>query len=196
MNQFLLVAIAALALVFGLAACGGDDESDETASLERYCELSAELDELGQDEFAALSDDPDATDEDFENLQSDLITDNEEIFEEVREIAPDEISDEVETLVSATLARADLSDEEFTEGQINDAEQAVLAFEEDNCEDGEAVTTTYTETDETTTDATDETTTTETDETTTETTTEETTTTDDSGETTTEDDATGGVSPE
>jgi hypothetical protein len=131
-----LIATVLAALIVG---CGGDDDdgegTDEASSgLERYCELSRELDEAGSEKFEALESDPNATRADFEAAERELYEENETRIEEAQEVAPEEISDDVAVLVQALRARAGLGGE--VPAGAGDADRRVQEFEAENCDSG------------------------------------------------------------
>jgi NTP pyrophosphatase (non-canonical NTP hydrolase) len=127
-----------LAIPLAVAACGDDDESGDagetTASVERYCEITAELDTLGEEEFEALEEDPNATPEDFEQAERRTVEENAELFDEIQAVAPEEIADEVDVLITGIRVRAGLSDEEVSDQAQNEAEKMINRFERENCE--------------------------------------------------------------
>jgi outer membrane PBP1 activator LpoA protein len=124
-----------------LAGCGDDDdtttpvgtETVATADVERYCELSKELDAAGEEQFEALEQDPNATNEDFEEAEADLVESNEAQLEEIQQVAPPEIAADVGVLVAGLRARAGLEEGGPSEREQNQAEIRIDAFENDNC---------------------------------------------------------------
>lgn len=133
----------ATALVLALAASSflaigcGDDENgagEDVAGpdLERYCELSAELDRAGEEAFRDLENDPQATAEDFKAAERDLVEDNEEQLDEIVQAAPEEISQDAETLQASLRARAGLGGD-VDEAEAAAAEKRVQAFDKENC---------------------------------------------------------------
>jgi hypothetical protein len=133
-----------LARVFGLILLGvitavlavgcGDDDDDQTAAadLERFCALSEELDRAGADAFRELEQDPDATPEDFEAAERELVESHEAQIDELQEVAPPEIAEDARTLAEALRARAGLG-AKVDEGEAEAAEQRVQRFEKQNC---------------------------------------------------------------
>ena len=133
----------ALALVLALAAsilvavgCGDDDEgADESAAgpdVERFCELSAEGDRAGEEAFRDLENDPQASKADFEAAEREFVESNQALFDELVEVAPEEISGDVDTLIASVRARAGLGPE-VDEAEAGAAEKRVTAFEKQNC---------------------------------------------------------------
>jgi hypothetical protein len=124
--------------VASFASCGDDDstQSEPTASKPdsaRYCELSAQLDQAGKEQFQALAKDPNASREDYEAAERDLVEENSDLLEEIQQVAPAEIQDQAATLIASLRVRAGLSDEKVDPGQAKEAEKAVVAFEKQNC---------------------------------------------------------------
>ena len=140
-SQALALVLTVLAGV--LVACGDDGGGDGTTAagggdLERYCEISAELDAAGQEEFEALEKDPKATQEDFEAAERRLVEDNEELLEEIQSVAPAEIASDVKTQVEAVRARAGLTDGGPSGREEQEAELAINDFEQENCPSAES----------------------------------------------------------
>ncbi len=130
----LIAAVAASSLM--LFACGDDDGGGEEAGgpdVERYCALSVELDEAGSEAFRELESDPEATKADFEAAEREFVESNEEKIDEVSEVAPEEISEDVTTLFASLRARAGLGPE-VDEAEVRAAEKRVQAFDKENCE--------------------------------------------------------------
>jgi hypothetical protein len=128
--------LIALILAVALSACGEGDEAEPTTAqsdLARYCDLSRELDQAGQEQFQSLEDDPDATGEDFAAAERALVEENEDALNEIQEIAPPEIRDHAVTLVTALRVRAGVSDAQIDPADAEDAEKAIDDFEKENC---------------------------------------------------------------
>ena len=110
MHRTLAALFALVALLFPLAACGGDD--DGGGSVQAYCDASKELDD--QEEFPS--------DEQLDDLQ---------------DSAPDEISDDIELLVDRFREANDdpeSAEEVFDDPEVTEAIGNVEAFEDENCE--------------------------------------------------------------
>ena len=124
---------AAVLLGFG---CGGDEEGEtETApgpDLARYCELSAEADRAGDAAFAGLESDPEATREDYEAAEREFVEDNQALLDELGEVAPVEISQDLEIMIAGIRARAGLGPS-VDEADAVPAEKRVQTFEKQNC---------------------------------------------------------------
>ena len=132
-NGFTVVIVAAVALVgFG---CGDDDGNEgapaATVSVERYCELTRELDRAGGEIFEELEKDPDASPKDFEAAERQMVEQNEGSLEELQQVVPDEIKDDVAILVEALRARAGLEGEVSPDAGA--AETRIDKFEKQNC---------------------------------------------------------------
>ena len=84
----------------------GPVESPPGANLERYCALVQALDAAGTDAFAELEADESATDEDYAEVERQFIEDHQDEFDELREVAPQEIADDVNVLLDALKERA------------------------------------------------------------------------------------------
>lgn len=87
-------------------------------------ELTAELEQHGQEIFGALPED--ASDEELVAAERRLLQESEERLDELVTVAPEEISDDLETFVTAFRARAAGEEADASDG-------AILAWEEENC---------------------------------------------------------------
>src|SRR5688572_15799672 len=88
----------------GLAACGDDDNGSTVtagADLERYCQLSRQLDSAGQEIFRKLEQDPKATPEDYRKAEAELVRQEAAALDEITRVAPAEIRQEAAVLVRA-----------------------------------------------------------------------------------------------
>jgi hypothetical protein len=132
-NGFTIVIVAAIALVgFGCGDDGGDEGAPEaTANVERYCELTRELDRVGGEIFEDLEKDPDATPKDFQAAERQLVEESEESLDELQDVAPAEIKDDVAILVQALSARSGLEAEVPPNAEV--AETRITKFEKQNC---------------------------------------------------------------
>lgn len=128
-------AIGGLALVAVVATGCGDDD-DAGGDVERYCELVDELDQAGSEFFAALEEDESATDEDYADAEQQFIDDHADDFEELRDVAPAEIADDIDVLLTAQEQRAAGGDQEEASEEAAAAEERVVSFEDANCADG------------------------------------------------------------
>jgi hypothetical protein len=133
----ILVAII-VALVLSLAACGDGDEDTNasTGDVTRYCEIARELDRAGAEQFEELEQDPEATRADFEAAEARLYEENEDLIAEGQQVAPPEIQEDLDTLVTGLRARAGLTDQAPDPAELSSAERAVGRFEKDNCPAG------------------------------------------------------------
>jgi hypothetical protein len=131
------IIIAALLALLALSACGGDDDGEgqdiaTTGDVERYCELSAELDRAGEAAFGELERDPNATPEEFRAAERELVEGQEAEIQELQDAAPAEIVEDVETLSDALRARAGLGPQ-VDEAEAAAAERRVQEFEKRSC---------------------------------------------------------------
>ena len=113
--------VAALGMTAG-AGCG--DDEDQASGGQRYCELTQELEEIGEQVFSDLPDDP--TEADFTAANSRFVDAAEDELDELVEAAPSEIEEDVEAYAEHFRAQArgedaDVSDERLVE------------WEEENC---------------------------------------------------------------
>jgi major membrane immunogen (membrane-anchored lipoprotein) len=125
-----------LVLTALLTACGDDDDGEASGDIEAYCALVAELDEAGSEAFAPLEEDDSATEEDFAAAELQFIEDHADDFDDLRDIAPDEIAEDIETLLDAQEDRASGGEQEEASDEASEAEERVVAFEEENCSSG------------------------------------------------------------
>jgi len=121
-----------------MAACGDDDNdeaADTTASADvgRYCELTKQLDEAGSEAFRELEQDPKATQKDFEEAEADFVRQHEADLDELAEVAPEEIQDDVPVLVAGLRGRAGLEEQPPDDQELKKAERAITRFERTNC---------------------------------------------------------------
>ena len=129
-----MLAVAALAA----AACGDDDDEpagDASASgdVDRYCELTMQLDEAGSEAFRELEQDEDAQEEDFEQVEADFVRQHEDELAELVDVAPAEIQEEVELLLRALRARGGLEEDAPADRDVSRAERTITRFERNNC---------------------------------------------------------------
>lgn len=121
------MAAVAVLLVTG---CGDDEE--DAGDVERYYELTRELDEAGTEHFEALEVDESATEDDFAEAERQFVEDNEDRFDELIESAPEEIRADVDTFLGA-MRSGELSAEGGPSDDAIAAEEAIVAWEEANC---------------------------------------------------------------
>lgn len=120
----------AAVLVITLGACSDDDDdasgdAEVAADEVRYCELTAEVEAQAEETFSGLGED--ANEEQVTAAQAQLLEDVDDELDEMVDVAPPEIADDVEAYVA--FFRAQMRNEE-TE-QVSDAR--ILAWEEANC---------------------------------------------------------------
>jgi hypothetical protein len=136
MHRGLIVALP-LVLMFGLVGCGDDEDdgggSTRADAIERYCRLSANLDDAGEDIFRELEADPQATAEDFRRAEAEFVKRYEDELNAIANAAPDEISKDAAVLTETVRARAGLTVEPPDEQAAAKAEAAIDRFEKENC---------------------------------------------------------------
>jgi hypothetical protein len=115
--------VAGLAFTTGC----GDGGEESRGDVGRYCELVQEV----EVEFSSLDIDESATPDDVARLRLDFIEAHQDEFDELREIVPDEIREEVEFLRQAERQLADGGDAPVPEAQ--QAEERVAEFDTENC---------------------------------------------------------------
>ena len=81
--------------------------------------------------FEDLEKDPDATPKDFQAAERQLVDENEDSLDELQEVAPAEIKNDVAILVHALRARAGLEAEVPPDAEA--AETRITKFEKQNC---------------------------------------------------------------
>lgn len=115
MKRFTVMIFVALAATFGLVACGDDDNEGDLAA---YCDLVEELD--AQEDFP--------TDEQLNELQ---------------DVAPAEIDDEVD-LVAERFKEVNDNPEDaqavFEDPEVEEAFSTIEAYEDENCPEPEPAT--------------------------------------------------------
>lgn len=134
----MLVAIATATLA--LSACDTGLETEQAAigepDVERFCQLSAQLDELGDQELAldleSTTPDPEAVQAEF----SDFVDAQSDRLEELQRVAPPEVADDVETFVETIRDVAETGDLSAVDAG-SEAEERITEFEEEQC-DGES----------------------------------------------------------
>ena len=126
-----------LLAVFALAACGDDDdeaaETTASADVDRYCDLTKQLDEAGSEAFRELEQDPNATEKDFEEAEADFVRQHEDELDELAQVVPDEIEEDAQVLLASLRGRAGLEEQPPDEDEAEKAERAVTRFEKRNC---------------------------------------------------------------
>lgn len=134
------IALAA-GLALALAACGEDEPATQSAAgssatsadsgdADRYCELTAELEGLGEQIFADVPED--ASPEEYMRLEQQLLEKGSAQLEELERVAPEEIADDVSVMLDGMRARA-ATGEDPNQDAASAAEERVLAWEEQNC---------------------------------------------------------------
>lgn len=137
--------LAAIALTAALTACGSEDTaapssseplggaSGETGDVDRYCGLVEELNAVGERVFADLPDNPSA--EEVMAREQRFVKEAAPQLEELEEVAPEEIREDVPVFLDDLRARAETGESPDPEA-AGAAEQRIRAFEEDNCPGG------------------------------------------------------------
>ncbi|HLF39999.1 MAG TPA: hypothetical protein VI854_00860 [Acidimicrobiia bacterium] len=103
-----MLTVVAVVAVLGMAGCdGGDGGRDDAGngggeqtarSGERYCELIGDLDKAS----ASLDDLPDdPTPEEAQRVFADFVEDNQDLLDDLVEVAPEEIATDVEAFIAA-----------------------------------------------------------------------------------------------
>ena len=120
--------VAASLVVAGLVLIGcGDDGEKSAGDVERYCELVQQI----EVEFSALDIGEDATPQDIARLRLEFIRAHQDDFDELRDVVPDEIREDVEALRQAVQQLAEGGDTSLAEA--GRAEERVAEFEAENC---------------------------------------------------------------
>jgi hypothetical protein len=130
------------ALVVAVAACGDDDPSasgaaaapattsEEGGDVDRYCALTAELDAKGEAVFADLPEDASA--DEVMAREREFLEQVAPQFDELAEVAPDAIRDDVPVMLDGIRARTTTGADPDAEASAA-AEERILAFEEEHC---------------------------------------------------------------
>lgn len=123
------LAVAAV-LAIALGACSDDDDdasgdAEVATADERYCELTAEVEAQAEETFSGLGEDAD--EEQVAAAQAQLLEEVDDELDEMADVAPAEITDDVEAYVA--FFRAQMRNEEAEE--VSD--ERILAWEEENC---------------------------------------------------------------
>ncbi len=128
--------VAALAL----AACGGDDEttaSTTTAAsnpdVDRYCEVVTELDQNSADVFDELGEEGVPSEQQLVDAQLKVLNDNADLIAELQEVAPTEISDDLQLSIDSARERAEAGDPSQPPQDVVDAGLRLQEFRKDNC---------------------------------------------------------------
>jgi hypothetical protein len=115
--------------VLALVACGDDDERSGLTNrdVERYCDVVRPLDEAGSEAFEELENDPEATEEEYAAAEQAFLEKHEAEIQRLIDLAPEEIAEDVETLIALTLEGA-RGTPEFAEVEVR-----IQAFEDEYC---------------------------------------------------------------
>jgi hypothetical protein len=126
----LVVSFGGAALLVGC----GDDEDDGSSSAgdpARFCQLSRQLDQAGTDFFAELEQQGGSAKQ-FEAAERRFYQRYQEEFDQVAAAAPEELSEDIETLFAGVRARAGLGPP-VPQDEVSAAERRVQAYEKTNC---------------------------------------------------------------
>lgn len=138
----LIPAVLTLATACSDDPSGSDDKADDTKAgatsapaeeydPQAYCDITRQLEDAGEEAFADL--DRDSTDAEYEAAERSFVVDNEVLLDELVAAAPSELTDEVETLLTAMRQRGGLEDSGVTQREASQAEEQILAWEKKNC---------------------------------------------------------------
>jgi hypothetical protein len=131
MTKLRWLAVAAGAV--GFTACGGDDEGvaqHARGDVERFCELSGELEQSAEEHFAQL--DERVTQDDFEQAHVEFMEANEIELEDLAAAAPQEIREDVDTTLAGMRAQTG-EEVEVSEAEVDAADGRLREFERENC---------------------------------------------------------------
>ena len=95
--------------------------------------MAKQLDEAGSEAFRELEQDPEATEKDFEEAEADFVRQHEAELDELAEVAPEEIQDDVPVLLASLRDRAGLEEQPPDDQELKKAERAITRFERENC---------------------------------------------------------------
>lgn len=130
--------LALLVLTMGAAGCGDEEDGQPAAAagdVERYCELTAQLDRAGEEAFKGLSEE--SAESDLRAAIRRLLDDNRDAIDEIQQVAPPEIREDVATFVEGQEQAAEVGEKAFTQ-EVQDAEKRITAFEKRECGDAAA----------------------------------------------------------
>lgn len=96
-----------------------------------YCRITQRLETAGEKAFGDLG--RDATAADFKAAERSFVLDNAELLDELIAAAPSDLTDDVETFVTAMRQRGGLEDGGVTQRDASQAEKRILAFEKRHC---------------------------------------------------------------
>ena len=133
--------VLTLCALSSLAACGGDDGTEDPAKVraatardvERYCALGRELDAAGTKFFARLERE-NASAKRFETAERQFLERFAGKVEEIERSAPRKIAADVRMVLAAQQQRAGLRpDVKIDQSAASAAEERVMAYEKRNC---------------------------------------------------------------
>jgi hypothetical protein len=128
--------VGLLAVTFLTAGCGDDDASTEQGTsagdVETYCKLTRQLDREGTKFFKKLEQKRNATAKDFKNAERDFVEAHEADLDDLQAAAPEEVSDDAQTIIAALRGRAGLGPN-VDQAKATAAEKRIQEFEKRNC---------------------------------------------------------------
>lgn len=124
------LAVAAAAIALLAAGCGDETETQTAGDVERFCELNRELDRAGDEAFKDIPEN--ASEEDIRAAIKRLLDDNRDKIDEIEQVAPEEIRDDVRTFVDAQERAVEEGEAAFTD-EVQQAEKELDEFEKREC---------------------------------------------------------------
>ena len=139
--------LATLSLTLLAAGCGDDDDEEtsggrtdevqqeqdaQAGDVQRYCELSRELDRTGAQFFKRIEQDETATAKDYEAAERRFVRDHGADLDELGRVAPEAIRDDFRTVIASQRGRAGLGPP-VSEKKSGPAEERVQKFEKRSC---------------------------------------------------------------
>lgn len=96
-----------------------------------YCKVTRQLEKAGEEAFATLE--RNATPAEYKAAERNFILDNADLLDELVVTAPPNLTDDVETFLTAMRQRGGLEDSGVTQREATKAENKILAFEDQHC---------------------------------------------------------------
>lgn len=137
-HRHLLPALLCAAAAFGLAACGGSDDSDSTSTtashpdVARYCELVGKLDRASTEVFSQLDSTSPSKDE-LAAAQLQILNENADLISQIEAVVPDEISADFQLSEQSARERAAAGDPSAPPPDVVQANLRLRQFRTDNC---------------------------------------------------------------
>lgn len=113
------------------AAATATAPTSETYDPQPYCQTTRLLEKAGEQAFADLG--RNATPAAYEAAERSFVLDNADLLDELVATAPADLTDDVETFLAAMRQRGGLEDSGVTQRKSTQAENTMLAFEEQHC---------------------------------------------------------------